>query len=191
MSEVTQTKSRAIKIPGPEHPIAIERNTRRVVVKVGGQTVANSGHALTLREADYSPVWYIPRKDIDMKLLERSDHVTYCRYKGECSYFGIPIGETRSVKAASSYEDLLKRLHPSETISHSTPTALMQWRSWREPEPACLPVRLQMRPLLRYVPRSLFPVGGQTHTFLGLGFRRVPVEQEAYEYASSSREEAA
>jgi uncharacterized protein (DUF427 family) len=59
---------------------------------------------LTLREASLPPVQYIPREDVDMSLLSRSDHATYCPYKGECAYYSIPVGGHRSVNAVWTYE---------------------------------------------------------------------------------------
>jgi uncharacterized protein (DUF427 family) len=93
-----------VKTPGPDHPITIERNPARVVVSVGGRVIADTCAALTLREASYAPVHYIPRQDVDMSLLERTDHATYCPYKGDCSYFSIPIGGERSSNAVWTYE---------------------------------------------------------------------------------------
>jgi uncharacterized protein (DUF427 family) len=95
---------KAIKVPGPDHPITIERNPKRVVIKVAGRVVAETRDALTLREASYPPVQYIPRRDVDMSLLERTDHQTYCPYKGDCAYFGIPVGGARSTNAVWTYE---------------------------------------------------------------------------------------
>jgi uncharacterized protein (DUF427 family) len=66
------------KIPGPDHPISIEANPSRVVVKVGGKIIANTRDALTLREASYPPVQYIPRPDVNMAELTRSEHTSYC-----------------------------------------------------------------------------------------------------------------
>jgi uncharacterized protein (DUF427 family) len=74
-----------------------------VVVSAGGRIVADTAHALTLREAGYPPVHYIPREDVDMALLERTDHATYCPYKGDCGYFSIPIGGDRSANAVWTY----------------------------------------------------------------------------------------
>src|ERR1700675_3475834 len=62
-----------MKIPGPDHPISIEANPSRVVVKVGGKIIADTSDALTLREASYPPVQYIPRRDVDMAALTRSE----------------------------------------------------------------------------------------------------------------------
>lgn len=93
-----------MKLPGPEHPITIERNPHRIVVSVAGQTIADTRDALTLREAAYPAVQYIPRKDVDMTLLQRTDHATFCPYKGDCAYFSIQAGGARSANAVWSYE---------------------------------------------------------------------------------------
>ena len=92
------------KIPGPDHPITIERNPKRVTVTVAGRVIADTRNAHVLREASYPPVQYIPRADVDMSLLERTQHATYCPYKGDCSYYSIPSGGTKSVNAVWTYE---------------------------------------------------------------------------------------
>jgi uncharacterized protein (DUF427 family) len=94
---------KTVKVPGPDHPITIERNANRVVVTVAGRVVADTRNALTLRETHYSPVQYIPLKDVDTALLEPTGHATYCPYKGDCSYYSIPLGGERSVNAVWSY----------------------------------------------------------------------------------------
>lgn len=93
-----------VKIPGPDHPISISPISSRVVVKLAGQTIADSRAVLTLHEAAYPPVFYIPREDVNMSLLTRTEHSTYCPYKGECAYYSIPSGGERSVNAVWSYE---------------------------------------------------------------------------------------
>jgi uncharacterized protein (DUF427 family) len=104
MEQNIELEAKPIKLPGPDHPITIERNAARVVVAVSGRIVADTREALTLREAHYPAVQYIPRKDVDMTLLLRSDHTTYCPYKGEASYFSILVGGSRSIGAVWSYE---------------------------------------------------------------------------------------
>ena len=98
------TRTRPVRIPGPDHPITITANPRRLVVSVAGRVIADTRAALTLREATYPPVHCIPRKDADMSLLERTDHATYCPYKGDCAYYSIPAGGERAVNAVWSYE---------------------------------------------------------------------------------------
>jgi len=96
--------SKPVKIPGPDHPITIEREPKRVVVTVAGEIIASSNDALVLHEATYPPVYYIPRADSDMTKLARTDHGSYCPFKGDASYFSIPIGGDRSVNAVWTYE---------------------------------------------------------------------------------------
>jgi uncharacterized protein (DUF427 family) len=96
--------AKPIRIPGPDHPITVERNPARVVVRVAGRVVADTRAALALREASYPPVQYIPREDVDMALLTRTEHATYCPYKGECAYYSIPIGGQRAANAVWTYE---------------------------------------------------------------------------------------
>ena len=98
-------KEKKVKLPGPDHPISIQRNAARVLVSAAGRVVADTRNALTLREADYLAVQYIPREDADFSQLERTDHATYCPYKGDCSYYTIPAGGKKSVNAVWSYED--------------------------------------------------------------------------------------
>src|SRR5216683_4339415 len=98
-------REKPIRIPGPDHPISMQHNPARVVVSVAGRVVADTHDALTLREADYPAVQYIPREDVDLTQLERTDHATYCPYKGECSYYSVPAGGKKSVNAVWTYED--------------------------------------------------------------------------------------
>lgn len=96
--------SKPIKIPGPDHPITITPARERITVTVAGRHIADTREALTLKEAGYPPVYYIPRKDVDMTQLERTPHQTYCPYKGDCAYYSIPYGGERSVNAVWTYE---------------------------------------------------------------------------------------
>jgi uncharacterized protein (DUF427 family) len=104
MQQNKATTARSIKVPGPDHPITIERNPNQVVVSVAGRVIARTRDALTLREASYPAVQYIPRRDIDMAALVRSEHTTYCPYKGDASYYSIPAGGDRSINAVWTYE---------------------------------------------------------------------------------------
>jgi uncharacterized protein (DUF427 family) len=96
--------NRAVLVPGPDHPISIEANPSRVMVTVGGNIIADTRDSLTLREASYPPVQYIPRRDVDMAALAQSEHMTYCPYKGEASHYSLPAGGERCLNAAWSYE---------------------------------------------------------------------------------------
>ena len=97
--------TKEIKIPGPDHPITINPATETVRVTVAGVIIAQSAHALILEEKGYPPVYYIPRKDADMSQLVRTTHYSYCPYKGDCSYFSIPAGGSKSEYAVWTYEN--------------------------------------------------------------------------------------
>ena len=92
--------SKAVKLPGPDHPITIAPHPAHVVVTAGGRVVADTRAALALQEANYGAVLYIPRDDVDMSLLDRTDRTTYCPYKGDAAYFSVPGG----VNAVWTYE---------------------------------------------------------------------------------------
>ena len=90
--------------PGPDHPITIARHGKRVRVTFAGKVIADSTQALTLNEAGYPPVHYIPRTDADMSALTPTSHHTHCPYKGDASYFTISAGGRSSNNAVWSYQ---------------------------------------------------------------------------------------
>src|ERR1700760_2358849 len=96
--------AKEIRIPGPDHPITISPAEVKVRVTVAGRIVAESTRALRLEEKGYPPVYYLPRSDADMSLLVRTTHYTYCPHKGNCTYYSIPIGGSRSENAVWTYE---------------------------------------------------------------------------------------
>jgi uncharacterized protein (DUF427 family) len=93
-----------MKIPGPDHPIAIAANGRKVRVRFAGRVIAETTRALTLKEAAYAPVQYIPREDVHMELLKRSDHKSHCPYKGDAAYYSIEANGKRVEQAIWTYE---------------------------------------------------------------------------------------
>ncbi len=76
-------------IPGPDHPIDIERHTGRVRVTFVNHTIADTTSALELREASYPPVYYVPMADVDHAALRPSDTTSRCPYKGDASYYDV------------------------------------------------------------------------------------------------------
>lgn len=93
-----------MKIPDASHPIAIAPTKGRVQVKFGGQVIADSTRALTLQEASYPPVQYIPREDARMAAFVRTTHRTHCPYKGDASYFSLMADRKSADNAVWSYE---------------------------------------------------------------------------------------
>lgn len=103
--------SRPVRIPGPDHPITVTPAQGRVVVRFGDQVIADTRHALSLKEASYPAVLYIPREDADMALLRRTEHTTWCPYKGEASYYSLPGNSEAAINAIWTYET------PSEYVA--------------------------------------------------------------------------
>ncbi|MEA2943563.1 MAG: hypothetical protein QOD09_4092 [Bradyrhizobium sp.] len=93
-----------MKLPGPDHPIAITANPKRVRVSAGGVVIAETIHALTLKEASYPAVQYVPRGDANMALLARTDRVTHCPYKGDANYFSVTAGGKALENSVWTYE---------------------------------------------------------------------------------------
>ncbi len=93
-----------MKEPGPDHPITLTDNPHRIRVVLGGFIVAETTKALTLQEATLPPVQYIPRSDVRMDLLDRTDHASHCPYKGDASYFTVTAGGLVRENAVWSYE---------------------------------------------------------------------------------------
>jgi uncharacterized protein (DUF427 family) len=98
--------TREMRIPGPDHPIEISDNPSplRVLTRDGGSLIAQTTAAVTLREADYPPVHYIPLADVDPAALKRSDSHTYCPYKGEASYYHLIVDGQQTADAVWFYD---------------------------------------------------------------------------------------
>ena len=112
-----------MKLPGPDHPITIARNGKRVRVTFGGKTIADSKNALVLKEASYPPMFYIPRADAAMEALTPTAHVSHCPYKGDASYFSISADGKSAENAVWSYEQPFPAMARSRIIWRSIATA--------------------------------------------------------------------
>src|SRR5256885_1823824 len=120
--EKRNMKEKQIKIPGPDHPISIQPNPARVVVSVAGRVVADTRNALTLSEADYPPAQYIPRKDVDLSQLKRTDHATYCPIKATAITTAFPLEERGPSMRCGRTRIHILLLRRSRGMSRSTPT---------------------------------------------------------------------
>jgi uncharacterized protein (DUF427 family) len=93
-----------MKIPGPDHPITVTANPKRIQVLYNGHVIVDSKRALTLKEASYKPVIYFPREDVEMALFSRTEHTTHCPYKGDASYFSLVMDGRFAENAVWTYE---------------------------------------------------------------------------------------
>ena len=93
-----------MKLPGPDHPITIEPTGQHVLVRAGDVVIADTTQALTLKEANYPAVLYIPRADTKLDLVTKTTRTTHCPYKGDASYYSIHAGDSVLDNAIWSYE---------------------------------------------------------------------------------------
>lgn len=77
---------------------------KRVRVEFGGEVIVDSSRAKVLRETRHLPAFYFPRADIRMDLLEPTEHVTHCPFKGNASYWHVVTDAGMAENAAWSYE---------------------------------------------------------------------------------------
>lgn len=101
-----------VLVPGPLHPITLAPTGARVTVTLGGRVIADTTGAITLREASYPPVQYIPLADVDPEVLRASDHATYCPFKGEASYHSLQVGDDLVPAAAWYYPEPYEAVAP-------------------------------------------------------------------------------
>jgi uncharacterized protein (DUF427 family) len=94
-----------MKSSGPSPVINLEQLSGCLLVKFHGIQVAASSHALILNEANYPPVYYVPREDIDEKYFARTDHTSYCPYKGDANYFSLQVPGHEGANAVWTYEN--------------------------------------------------------------------------------------
>jgi uncharacterized protein (DUF427 family) len=94
-----------MKSSGPSPVIALEQLPGCLIVKFHGIQVAASSHVMILNEANYPPVYYVPREDIDEKYFARTDHTSYCPYKGDANYFSLQVPGHEGANAVWTYEN--------------------------------------------------------------------------------------
>lgn len=101
-----------MKTPSPDHPITLEAAPGRVQASYAGHVIADSRDVIILREADYPPVAYFPRGDVDMAFMGRTARSTHCPYKGQASYYTLVMDGRLSENAVWSYEDPYPAMAP-------------------------------------------------------------------------------
>ncbi|BBY94794.1 hypothetical protein MGALJ_44630 [Mycobacterium gallinarum] len=91
---------RPVLQPTAAHPITVEPTGKHVTVRINGEVVADTDHALTLQESTYPAVQYIPKADVVQSALRDSDTETYCPFKGVASYHHVVTGSGDTVEDA-------------------------------------------------------------------------------------------
>ena len=115
----------AAEIEGkPEYQIEFEPAGQRVHVVFNGVTVADSSQAMILRETRLAPVYYLPREDVRMELMERTDYRTHCPFKGDASYWTL-------VDCAWAPRERTQSRTSSRTTTWTRQANRLDYRLWR------------------------------------------------------------
>ena len=94
------------KTPGPDHPIDMVEIDRPARIIFDGVEIVSSTHYVALKEAGYTEVAYIPRDNLDERMVQPSDRRTWCPYKGEARYFHLLTRDGKRMENALwSYDD--------------------------------------------------------------------------------------
>lgn len=89
----------------PEYQVHFEPTEKRVRAIFNGEAVADSCAVQLLRETGHIPVYYFPRDDVRLDLLQRTDHASFCPFKGDAAYWTVRVGARSAENAVWSYEE--------------------------------------------------------------------------------------
>ena len=92
-----------MKTPGPDHPLVFTDAPDRVRARFADHVIADTAAGVILREADYDPVQYFPRADVETGFLSQTDKQYTCPYKGPCVFYSMMINGDLQENVAWSY----------------------------------------------------------------------------------------
>jgi uncharacterized protein (DUF427 family) len=88
----------------PGHTITVTPHVGHVSVRFNGTVVAETDKALSLKEASYPPVFYIPFNDCSPGHFQKTSHQTKCPFKGTASYWTLSVDGKTAENAVWGYE---------------------------------------------------------------------------------------
>lgn len=86
------------------HTITITPAELHVEVSLDGQKLAESDRPVLLEETGLPARYYLPREDVRTELLQRTDTMTHCPFKGDASYWSAQVGGRTYEDVVWSYE---------------------------------------------------------------------------------------
>jgi len=89
----------------PGHTVTVAPTDVHVVVRVDGETVAESDHPVLLHETGMPTRYYLRREDVRMDLLRPVNFTTECPFKGHASYWTLELGDSVHDGIVWSYEN--------------------------------------------------------------------------------------
>jgi uncharacterized protein (DUF427 family) len=92
-------------IDGPKHRLFMHGFPRRVRARFAGETVLDTERGRFLHETGLLPVLYVPEEDVRTDLLEKTEHTTYCPFKGDAAYWTVRVGDRVAENAVWAYPE--------------------------------------------------------------------------------------
>jgi uncharacterized protein (DUF427 family) len=89
----------------PEHKVTEEHPGIRMEVYFNGEKIADSKDVIKVVEDEHPIRFYIPRQDVRMDALERTQHTSQCPFKGAAHYYSVKVGGRTAENAVWTYED--------------------------------------------------------------------------------------
>ena len=92
----------------PRPPIT-DSDTRHILVKASGVTLAETDRAVRVLETASPPTFYISTDDVNSELLEKASGTSFCEWKGQATYWNVIVNGAKTAKAAWSYHNPSER----------------------------------------------------------------------------------
>ncbi|TGU89417.1 DUF427 domain-containing protein [Mesorhizobium sp. M00.F.Ca.ET.151.01.1.1] len=112
--------------------VNVLHSPKRVRVKFGGRTIADSRNVLVLRSTHFLPIYFFPPSAVDPSVLKPSLHREPHAVGGETAYWDIDNGDKRAANAAWSFT-----APPDENLAPLAGRIDFTWKSvdqWFEEE---------------------------------------------------------
>lgn len=97
---------------GKRHFFDLGQPAQKIKIVFEGIELASSQRALLLKEVGkhiYDQVYYLPREDVNMQYLTKSEYSTVCPIKGTAASYDFKKGDMLVENIAWSYEEPLPR----------------------------------------------------------------------------------
>jgi uncharacterized protein (DUF427 family) len=128
-----------VELPRRKGLIYFEDSPRRIRARFAGEEIVDSRHAKMLHEHAHLPIYYFPRDEVRMNLLEPTDHSTHCPFKGDASYWSVRVGDRVAENAVWGYPDPIDEAPPLADYLAFYWRKMDEW--YEEDEPAIVHAR--------------------------------------------------
>ena len=103
---IEQTNSGPGFAHAPDYALVLEPAVKTYSAVLNDITIASSDNAIVMREGDYPQVIYFPPSDVRLDLASKTDHSTYCPFKGDASYWSFEGAENIAWSYQTPYDEM-------------------------------------------------------------------------------------